>query len=353
MNLKTVTALIAGAVVVLSAFGQTPEQPFIRGDLNIRFDTRTQSGTEGVTDKYTLKLNVSNSALFYGTIEHRPFAKGGTFSSDKMGQLIHSIECDVVNPKNPAQTRNVGRLSGIVPIDGKNVYRFQDGNLKIGVFGAGTAKGFDSKAGGLALGKPPAQSVGMFESIKKEVVSLTRTASSGKTVGIKVTNYDKMEFQRHVLSAGPVQIYPEVTVDGVMLYDYDRSAWYLQNITVRYAVDGKQLEDKLTGNIRWVESPNRKLSGEGEYQFDIRVNEPPPNESAVFDGAADEASFFDSGGGAPGLIGAMKYKDIMVNGSPTSSAVKVDLTGNKLTKQQTMYLAKLLLMSCIVPMNSE
>jgi hypothetical protein len=177
--------------------------------------------------------------------------------------------------------------------------------------------------------------------------------TNSKGVAISVSKYDKMEFQQHVLASGPVQIYPEVTVNGSLIYDYGRSAWYFQNVTVAYTIEGRRMQDTLTGNIRWVESANRKSNGEGEYQFDIRVNEPPPSEAAVFAAPSDESAFFATDNLISALVGTMKYKDTLNGDSVVASAVTIDLTGNKLTKQQTMYLCKLLFLSAIVPLNAE
>jgi hypothetical protein len=138
-----------------------------------------------------------------------------------------------------------------------------------------------------------------------------------------------------------------------MIYDYGRTAWYFDNVTVTYVIDGRQYQDKLTGNIRWIESPSRASNGEGEYQFDVRVNEPAQSEASVFTGPADEAAFFATDDAIPALTGVMKYKDTLVGDTVTASAVTVDLKGNKLSKQQTMYLAKLLLMTCVIPLNSD
>src|SRR6202011_801620 len=67
------------------AFAQQPApapapapEVFIKGDLDIKFNTRTNTDAEGkakegVTDKYTLSVNVTNSALFRGTIQHTPY----------------------------------------------------------------------------------------------------------------------------------------------------------------------------------------------------------------------------------------------------------------------------------------
>jgi hypothetical protein len=49
----------------------------------------------------------------------------------------------------------------------------------------------------------------------------------------------------------------------------------------------------------------------------------------------------------------IKYKDTLAGETVSSSAVTVDLKGNKLSKQQAMYLAKLLFISFAVPLNAE
>ena len=205
---------------------------------------------------------------------------------------------------------------------------------------------------GLALGKPPASSEGFLSKLKKEALSITKSIN-GKSVAISVTKYDKMEFKSHVLAAGPVQIYPEAQVTGSMIYDYGRTAWYFDNVSIAYALDGRQYLDKLTGNIRWIEAANRAASGEGEYQFDIRVNEPAQTEASVFSGPADESAFFSTDDSIPALSGAMKYKDTLAGETVTASAVTIDLKGHKLTKQQAMYLTKLLFLSVVVPLNAE
>ncbi|HEY8994087.1 MAG TPA: hypothetical protein VIM71_05465 [Lacunisphaera sp.] len=350
--------LALSCVTLMSA--QQPAAPtpevFVKGDMAIKFSTRTNTDSdgkpkEGATDKYTLSVNVSNSALFRGTIEHTPYISK-LVGSSQLAKLAYTVDCDVVNPKNPAQTRNVGRLFGTVPIDDQNAYRFADGDLKLVVFPVGTAKGFETLFKGLALGKPPASSEGFLSKLKKEALNITRTVN-GKNVALAVTQYDKMEFKGLTFAAGPVQIYPEAVVNGGMIYDYGRTAWYFDNVTITYALDGRQYQDKLTGNIRWIESANRAATGEGEYQFDVRVNEPAQSEASVFSGPADESAFFATDDAIPALTGIMKYKDTMINEKVTASAVTIDLKGHKLTKQQTMNLAKLLFLTVVVPLNAE
>ena len=137
------------------------------------------------------------------------------------------------------------------------------------------------------------------------------------------------------------------------LYDYEKYSLFFNNVTVQYAVNGAVKIDRLTGNIRWVEAPNRKTSGEGEYQFDIRVNEPPPSESAAFAPTTDESAFFQTDSSISALTGTMKYKDTLRDDTTLASAVTVDIAGNNITKQQAMVLCKMLIFSAVVPMNSD
>jgi hypothetical protein len=171
---------------------------------------------------------------------------------------------------------------------------------------------------------------------------------------VVLKKYDKMEFRQHILAAGPVQAYQPVTVNGEMLYDYEKYSWFLNNVTVQYAVGGVVKIDRISGNIRWVESPQRKTNGEGEYQFDVRVNEPPPSESAAFTTTTtDESAFFETDSTIPALVGTAKYKDTLRGDTTVASTVTIDLTGQNLTKQQAMVLCKLIVFSAVVPMNSD
>lgn len=332
--------IILALAISTSAIAQTP-QTFVKGSIDIKYNTRVTPG-EGVTDKYTLNLNVSNSSLFRGTIDVRPRIAGRIYGESQKGLLIYAIDCDIVNPNNPSQTKNVGKLVGTVPVDENNVYRFQEGDLKMNVFAMGGGQGLESKYGGLALGKPP---------VKSNSWSSLNFTSNKAT--ITVTKYDKMTFQNHELAAGPVPIYTPVRFNGDMIYDYNRGAWLINNLAAVYSYKGQAINDTISGNIRWIETPARKNTGEGEYQFDIRVNEPPATEAAAFAGPSDEAAFFANDIKIPGLTGTMKYKDTFSKGVVTSSFITVELTGNQLSKEQTMYLFKLFFLSSVVPLNAE
>ncbi len=344
--MKTIASLIL-ALLYCSAIAQTPPpvtKPMsITGGMNISFASRKNSAD---LDTYTFNVNVANSAVFKGTITQRQFVRN-YMGSNQMGQLVYSLDTAVVNPNNPAQTRDVGRFFGAVPVDERNVYRFDDGFLKISVLPIGQAKGFESRFTGLAIGKPPA--VNGVAKIKQDAMRLV----SGKGGAVTLKNYDIMRFQNVVLAAGPVQIYPDVTVAGDMVYDYDRSIWYFKNVSLSYASESTRKLDIVTGTIRWIEDPQRASNGLGHYDFDIRVNEPPPSEAAVFGATADEASFFASDDSIPGLTGLMNYKDAMNGGSVSASVVNIDLHSNRLTKIQLMALAKMLLFTITVPLNAE
>lgn len=351
---RILTIITLGLLSVAASFAQKAPGPFepvpslpITGTMSIDYRSRRAPGKEGVTDMYTTNIMVANSAVYKGTISHLPFIKN-TLGRNQAGRLIFDMDLEVVNPANIRQTRNVGKIFGSAGIDETNAYRFSDGGgVKIAVNPIGAARGFESRFNGVAYGKPPAASG--WAKIRKETVTLV----SGKGGKITLVNYDVMRFENHVLPAGPVQIYPETSVNGTLFYDYNRSAWHFNNLRFEYNAEGKRASDVLTGSIRWIEAKNRKATGDGRYEFDIRVNEPPPTESQVFSAVADEASFFASNDDVASLTGAMIYKDSFAGETVTSSTIQIDLKASKLSKVQAMYLSKLLLLSAIVPLNAE
>lgn len=346
--------LIFGSTMMVSA--QTTNPPVtVKGDINIKYNTRNATPvSKGIVDVYTINLNVANSALFRGTITDTPQLIDGWINKTVIQgrSLNYDISCDVINPKNISQTKNVGRMLGRVPISSDGTYRYDLGTLEISVLPMGNAGGFTSKFGGTALGKPLNRPPNWMDTLRRETVNITRSVN-GKTMTVSLKKYDKMEFRQHVIAAGPVPIYQSVTANGEMFYDYDKNCWFFNNVTVQYADNGIIKLDRLSGTIRWVESANRKANGEGEYQFDIRVNEPPPNTAVVFAAPSDESAFFETDSSVPSLTGTMKYKDTLRGDTTLASQVAIDLVGNNITKQQTMVLGKLIIFSSVVPMNSD
>ena len=339
-------------VFALSAMAQSTNGPtFVKGTLDIKYNSRqSDKPVKGVKDLYTVNINVCNSALFHGTITDQPQIIEGMFSkSVTQPRLVnYDLALDVVNPKNSAQTKNVGRLFGNVPIASDGTYKYDSGTLSVDVLPIGQAPGFSSKFTGSAVGKPMGRPANWLDTFKGNAVSITRSVG-GKITTVVLKKYDRMQFQNVVLGAGPMQAYPQVTVNGEMLYDYDKNCWFFNNVSLIYGRN----RDTLTGTIRWTESPQRKSNGEGEYQFDVRANEPPPSESAAFAPPSDESAFFESNTSLPALVGTMKYKDVVRGDTTLNSQVVIDLQGNNLNKQQIMALTKVIIFAAVVPMNAD
>lgn len=330
----------------------------IKGSLGIRYNTRIQlddKGTPqpGIKDQYVYDLAVGDTVLFQGDITHLPTLFSKVLGSETQGaQLMYNLSLILRNPAKLEQTANVGKFVGTVPIDKNGVYQYGQGNLRIAVNTTGMVAAFESKFSGAAAGKPP-KNKSVAEEAKKKALTLQRKYQ-GKTVALTLTNYDIMRFNDLILAAGPVKTFPEITVNGEMLYDYERNAWLFNGVTLAYQAAGKTAVDKLTGNIKWAEDPQRKVNGLGEYTFDIRVNEPEQaSEAAAFQATQDESAFFAVDNTIPSLTGTAKYKDTFRGEDVIKSDVAIDLTGNKLTRPQIVALGKLVWLVCVVPMNAE
>jgi hypothetical protein len=362
---------IIGAVIVIilvlvgcDVFGQTNinvSDPFIRGNMNISYPTRVNVDDKGeplpgFTNTFKLNVNVANSTHFGGEIVQTPTLFSSVFGREiQGGKLDYKLIASVFNPRNPATApKPVARLIGTVPIDKKGVYLFDRGTVRLAIEATAGAQEKQKPFTGSAAGRPPKDTSMAAKAVGKAVT--IKRSLGDKVVAIVVTNYDKMIFNGLTLAAGPaVDYYPDAKVSGEMLYDYERSVWYFQGVTIGYTFNGKPFTDKLTGNIRYIESPQRDSNGESEYQFDIRINEPElkANEEAFFVEGSGDAAFFDVDPNLASLTGTMKYKDTMSGKTVTQSEVSIDLVGHKLNKQQTMNLCKLILITCVVPLNDE
>ncbi len=183
----------------------------------------------------------------------------------------------------------------------------------------------------------------------------------GKTVKVTAKKTDPLKFSGLVLGEGPAPIYPRTQVDGNLDYDYDTGNWYTNGIRFRYTFDGKEVEDVVTGSIKWVEDPNRESNGKGQYEFNLRFNEeknkPAADESAAFSDMQGEEAFFAVDNSVPAMTGSVSFEDTTVSRGdeePTVVASKItyNLNANKLTKQQAVNFFKLW-MVIIGPTNDE
>jgi hypothetical protein len=360
---KLIIALLSALAFVVTGVNASAQTNvnanFIKGTLNITYNThQNPAGTKGIQDVYDININVANSVLFHGKMTDRPQIIDGWISKAivQPRSLKYDVACDVVNPKNPSQTKNIGRMYGMVPITSDGVYNYDNGSLLVDILPMGNAGGFTSKFSGQAAGKPLIRPANWTDTIR-ETVNINRLVN-GKPMSVALKRYDKMDFRNVVIAQGPVQIYQPVTVSGQMLYDYDKNCWFFNNFTVQYAENGVVKIDRVTGTIRWVKDPQRKSNGLSQYEFDVRVNEPVADGSGVFAAPTDESAFFSTDSAVPGLNGTMKYKDTIKDdgsedGLTLSSAVTIDLMGNNINKQQLMVLGKVIIFASVIPMNSD
>lgn len=346
--------IICLLAIATAGFAQSNKPVFAKGTMGIAFQSRVQAGA---SDVYSLNVNVADSVLFRGFVTNTPIiASDGIIGGPTIkrpSSLGYAVDLDVVNPNNPTQTKNIGKLYGVVPIRMNGTYDFNSGSVKVHVYATGRAPEYNSKYGGTAKGKAIFKQKNMMQELRQEAMRVTGQ-NKGKTTSLAVTNYDFMDFTQHRIAGGPVGVYPESTVDGRMVYDRDRIAWYFNGLTITYPQENMQKIDRLSGSVRWVEQPKKGQVREGEYQFDIRVNEPLATEASAFTpGGSDEQSFFEADTAVAAMLGTWKYRDSFSGEKVSQSTVAIDLVANKLTKTQVMNLTKLLLFTAAVPFNSE
>jgi hypothetical protein len=337
----------------------------IAGTMDIVFDTRTNlddsgdlkpnSPKAGISDTYNVTLRVANTTEFSGKVNRQPNLYTKTLGRKKQeAKLRYDLNLAVLNPANLSQKRTVGKWVGEVPIDpNSGAYLLSGGSkddraLRMAVDAVGKTTAFESKFDGRLVGKAEK---------KESLASYTyKRVVGGKQVTKTVSRVDPMRFENVRLAKGPAAVYPEATVNGRLDYDYETGNYLTDGIRFAYDVDGKPVEDVVTGTIKWVEDPNRSSNGKGKYEFNLRFNEEkvkkPAGESAAFAAADDEAAFFAVDNSVPSLTGTIEYVDQMSGESVTASKVTYKLDGNKLTKQQVMNFAKLWLVA-VGPTNDE
>jgi hypothetical protein len=339
----------------------------ITGAMQIDFKTRTNLDTSGdlkegsaainVADSYKLDLIVAETTQYVGEIQRYPKLYSKILGRNKQdAKLFYNVQLNVLNPKDLKQKKTVGKWVGTVPVDpATGAYDLSGGGaqesaLRVDVDAVGKAQAFKDNFGGKLIGK----------SDKKENLgsSLYKRVVGNKTVEVKVTKSDPMTFQNVQLAKGPAEIYPRTTVNGKLDYDYETGNYYADNIKFRYTLDGKEVEDTITGTIKWFEDADRASTGKGYYDFNLRFNEEKnktaSTEGNAFEAMSDEDAFFAVDTSVPSLTGKIEYVDTFVGGGTTPSASKVTyhLNANKLTKQQAVNFFKLWIIA-VGPTNDE
>ncbi len=343
------------------------ENDVITGKMDIEFKTRTQMDTTGdladnspalgAKDIYRFNFSVAKTTVFSGEITRQPNLYSDLIRSRKQeAALTFDVDLAVVNPKDMKQKVNVGKWVGLVPIDtGTGAFNLAGGSakerpLRIAIDTRGQASGFTDNFAGKMVGKAEKKDSLAAYSYKRLV--------GKKTVTINVKAADPMRFDNLVLAKGPAETYPRTTVNGRLDYDYETGNWFTDGIRFKYSMNGQDMEDIVTGSIKWVEDPDRASNGIGYYEFNLRFNEEKnktvADESAAFQGLSDEEAFFYVDDTVPAMTGRINYVDTLAPGSeaPSTSKVTYNLNANKLNKQQIMNFFKLW-MICVGPTNDE
>jgi hypothetical protein len=343
------------------------QEGIIKGNMDIDFKSRTQldssgslkegSPALGAQDTYNFKLTVADTTEYQGKITRQPDLFSGVILSQKQkAQLGFNVDLAVRNPRNLDERKVVGKWAGTVPIDTKTgVYSLAGGAalespLRFQINAIGAQSAFTDRFGGKLVGKAEN---------KESLTSYTYKRLIGsKTVEVTVKKSDPMKFEDLELAKGPSPNYPHTLVNGRLDYDYETGNWFTDGIRFRYNYNGKDVEDLVTGSIKWVEDENRKTNGKGWYEFNLRFNEEKnkaaTTEADAFAKLSDEDAFFAVDESIPCITGKISYEDKMISGTetPASSKVAFALNANKITKTQAVNFFKLW-MVCIGPTNDE
>ncbi|MBI5864514.1 MAG: hypothetical protein HZB38_08405 [Planctomycetes bacterium] len=362
-------AILAVAAASSPGFAQDAdtltEKGVISGTMEIDFKSRVSRDTsgelvenspaKGVQDTYTFTFNVAKTTEFAGKIVRQPNLYSKTIRKVVQGAALgFDINLSLYNPKDLKQKKAVGKWVGNVPIDtASGAYDLAGGAkeerpLRFAIDTVGKAQGFVDQFGGRLVGKAEKKDSLAQYTFKRMVGT--------KEVAVTVKRSDPMRFDGIELAKGPVDTYPRTRVTGRLDYDYETGNWYTDGIVFKYALNGKDCEDKVTGSIKWVEDPNRKTNGKGHYEFNLRFNEEKNKaaggEGAAFGNMSDEEAFFAVDNSIPCLTGSIDYVDLMSGETVTSSKVTYALDANKLTKQQVINFFKLWTL-CVGPTNDE
>ncbi|MCX5688880.1 MAG: hypothetical protein NTV94_03665 [Planctomycetota bacterium] len=362
--------LSVGSLLVQPAHAQTDtitDEEAITGLMEIDFATRSKLDTSGdlrdgsaalgVKDKYKFNLNVDKTTNFTGEITRQPNLFSKVLQRKKQeAALGFSVDLAVMNPKDLKQKRVVGKWVGTVPIDPASGNfdmaggAAKDSALRVQIDTVGKAQGFEEKFGGVLVGKAEKKE-GLASYTYKRVVG-------DKELSFVVKRSDPMRFDNVILAKGPAEVYPRTSVSGRLDYDYETGNWLTDGIKFRYTMDGKEVEDIVTGTIKWIEDADRASNGKGYYEFNLRFNEAKnktaSSEAAAFDKMSAEDAFFAVDNTIPCLTGRVSYVDTFRGGSttPISSKIEYKLGANKLSKQQVMNFFKLWLVG-VGPINDE
>jgi hypothetical protein len=355
------------------------EEGVISGTMDITFNTRTHKDTsgklekgsaeKGAKDEYKIAIKVAKTTEFSGKIERQPYLFSKILGREvQPAQLDYDLDLSVLNPTDLSQKKEVGKWVGVVPIDEKGTHDFGGGDnpLRIAVSAVGKSPAFEDKFGGKLMDSQGGVDKGgivgdALQSAKSASATFMRKIGK-KEVKIELKNIQVVQLDNLVLAKGPVETYPSTTVKGNLTFDYDTGNWLTDGIKFKYNLDGTDHEDTVTGSIKWEEEANRKETGKGHYELNLRFNEDrqkvATDENSAFNDSntSAEEAFFVVDTTMPALTGKIEYTDTLNGGdpdvAPVASKLVFNLNANKLTKQQVVNFFKLWL-AAVGPLNDE
>lgn len=364
----TLTSIIGLSVAVAAQESETlTVENAVSGTMAIDFKTRLTPDTTGkyvdgspkmgIQDEYKLDLTVADTVQFSGTIVRQPNIYTKTLRKLEQGAALgFKLDLIAINEKDPKQKKAVGKWVGVIPIDtDSGAYDLAGGRkdnspLRIAVDAVGRQSAFVEEFRGRLVGKAE-QKESLANYTYKRVIG-------NREVKVEVKRSDPMRFQGIELGKGPKETFPRTVVNGRLDYDYDAGNWYTDGIAFKYTFNGQDVEDKVTGSIKWVEDPSRSTNGKGYYEFNLRFNEEKnkttAGANAAFEEMSEEDAFFAVDDSVPSLTGRIEYVDTFASDpdKPSASKVTFSLNANKLTRQQLVNFVKLWLI-CVGPTNDE
>jgi len=344
-----VTLAIASVLTSCAAFAEAPvtQDNYISGTLVIDWNSRLPQNREddhakiGVSDLYHMDAAVGFT-FYKGQITCLPYV-----FSKHIGRVLQEGSCQydldlgVINPKNTAQKRVVGKLVGQRPLDKDVRTDLSASNLRVEVQTIGQAKGFSSAFAGLIQGHPVKAKTTLSELLataKRKTATITRMVS-GKQVALTLANVDPVSFQGVRVAAGPSSNYAEAMVDGQFIYSYETDNWF-----TAFTFTHGDARDRVSGGMKWVD--DSKTSG--HYDLNILLNEEqtPQGEAAAFNAPQGEDAFFMTDPSKSALNGSISFVDTHMAGvdDPVKSDIKYAIGLQQVTAQQAQVLWKTLLL---------
>jgi len=348
--LGATSALVLGLQFSTNVAAAPADQPltqpgYIKGSMTADFQTQRPENRDGdyplqgVSDRFAIDLAVGYTK-YRGNVSCLPhiFSKHiGRVLQD--GSCSFDLNLSVLNPQNPSQSRDIGKLVGTYAVNDRGEVNLSAGNLRMEVQTMGKAQGFTSPFSGQFAGKPPSKVTTLTqiaESAQKQARTIEKMMN-GKKISVALGDVDPVRFQGTMLAMGPVGTYPEATVEGELIYSYETDNWFPQ-MTVRV---GNGKPDTIGGGMKWVDDS----ANEGHYELNVIFNEQvTQGEAAAFDEAQGEDAFFMTDVSQSVINGRINFRDVKVGESVVKSEVSFDIGVQNITPIQAQNFAKIMLL---------